>query len=113
MIWLPRTTDNSTYFAQSLELRGIESRLYRSSYGNTLNIKLYMYNKTCVKQPLSKRPKIGFQDQLSLNAGQKYCRMVQEGHSAILLTFIKLPFVIKIFFFVCFLVAVLHRFYCS
>ena len=28
MIWLPRTTDNSTHFAQSLEIRGIESRLY-------------------------------------------------------------------------------------
>ena len=28
MIWLPRTTDNSTNFAQSLEIRGIESRLY-------------------------------------------------------------------------------------
>ena len=28
MIRLPRTTDNSTYFAQSLEIRGIESRLY-------------------------------------------------------------------------------------
>ena len=28
MIWLPGTTDNSTYFAQSLEIRGIESRLY-------------------------------------------------------------------------------------
>ena len=27
MLWLPRTTDNSTYFAQSLEIRGIESRL--------------------------------------------------------------------------------------
>ena len=26
--------------------------------------------KTCVKRPLSKRPKNGFQDQLSLNAGQ-------------------------------------------
>ena len=52
------------------------------------------YSKTCVKQPLSKIPKIGFQDQLSLNAGQNYCRM---EHSAILSTFIKLPFVIKIF----------------
>ena len=29
------------------------------------------YSKTCVKQPLSKRPKNGFQDQLSLNACQK------------------------------------------
>ena len=28
LIWLPRTTDNSTFFAQSLEIRGIESRLY-------------------------------------------------------------------------------------
>ena len=35
------------------------------------------YSKTCVKQPLSKRPKIGFEDQISLNAGQKYCRMLQ------------------------------------
>ena len=55
------------------------------------------YSKTCVKQPLSKRPKIVFQDQLSHNASQKYCRMLQREHSAILSTFIKLPFVIKIF----------------
>ena len=34
-------------------------------------------------------PKIGFQDRLSLNAAQKYCRII-------LSTFIKLPFVIKI-----------------
>ena len=38
------------------------------------------YRKTCVKVLLSKRPKIGF----------------QWEHSAILSTFIKLPFVIKI-----------------
>ena len=55
---------------------------------------LHVYSKTCVKRPLSKRPKNGFQDRLSLNAGQKYCRML---HSAILLTFIKLPFVNEIF----------------
>ena len=48
------------------------------------------YSKTCVNRPLSKRPKIGFQDQLSPNADQR-------EHYAILLTFIKLPFVIKIF----------------
>ena len=42
--------------------------------------------------------KIGFEDQLSLNAGQKYCRMLQGEHSATLSTFIKLPFFfIKIF----------------
>ena len=58
---------------------------------------LKRYSKTCVKRPLSKRPQIGFQDQLSLNADQKYCRMLQGEHSAILLTFITLPFVIKTF----------------
>ena len=57
----------------------------------------YEYSKTRVKRPLSKRPKIGFQDQLSLNAGQTYCRMFQVEHSAILSTFIKLPIVIKLF----------------
>ena len=56
-----------------------------------------VYSKTCVKRPLSKRPKIGFQYQLSLNAGHEYDRMLQWEHSAILSTFIKLPFVIKIF----------------
>ena len=56
-----------------------------------------MYSKTCVKRPLSKRQKIGFIDQLSLKAGQKYCRMLQREHSAILSTSIKLPFVIKTF----------------
>ena len=44
-----------------------------------------------------KKTKIGFQDQLSLNASQKYCRMLPGEHSAILSTFIKLPFVIKMF----------------
>ena len=57
-----------------------------------------IYSKTCVKLPLAKRPQIGFQGQLSLNAGQKYCRMFQGEHSATFSTFInKLPFVIKIF----------------
>ena len=56
-----------------------------------------LFSKTSVKRPLSKRPKIGFQDQVSLNAGHKYCRMLQGEHSAILSTFIKLPFVINIF----------------
>ena len=44
-----------------------------------------------------KKIKIDFQYHLSLNAGQKYCRMLQGEHSAILSTFIKLPFVIKMF----------------
>ena len=40
---------------------------------------------------------MGFQDQLSLTAGQKYCRMLQWEHSAILLTCIKLPHGFKTF----------------
>ena len=44
-----------------------------------------------------KKTKNCFSYQLLLNAGQKYCRMLQGEHSAILLTFIKLPFDIKIF----------------
>ena len=35
---------------------------------------------------------MGFQYQLSLNAGQKYCRMLQGEHSAILFPAIKLSF---------------------
>ena len=61
-----------------------------------LENKRLMHTFTCVKRPLSKRPQIGFQEQLSLNAGIKYCRMLQGEQSAILLTRIKLPFVIKI-----------------
>ena len=60
-------------------------------------LNLYMYSKNCLKQSLSKRPKISFQDQLMLNGGQKYYRMLPGEHSSILYTFIKLPFVIKIF----------------
>ena len=46
---------------------------------------------------LKKDWKLFFQYQSSLNAGQKYCRMLHGEHSAILSTFIMLPFVIKIF----------------
>ena len=54
------------------------------------------YSQTCVKRPISKRPKIGFH-RLLPNAGQKFCRMLQREHSAIPSTFIKLPVVIKTF----------------
>ena len=54
----------------------------------------HMFVYTTVKPVLSshskRRPKIGFQDHLSLNAGQKYCRLLQG-------TFIKLPFIFKTF----------------
>ena len=50
-----------------------------------------------MKISLKKKTKNGFQGRLSLNAGQKYCSMLQGEHSAILSTFIKLSFVINIF----------------
>ena len=80
----------------------------------SLSIEQRSYSKTCEKRQLTKRPKIGFQDQLSLNAGHKHCRMLQGEHSAILSTFIKLPFVIKIFVLSILsgrFTQVLHRFY--
>ena len=39
-----------------------------------------VYSKTCLKHPLSKRLKICFQHQLTLNAGQNDCRMLQGEH---------------------------------
>ena len=71
---------------------GLTSLIFKSYHNGQLT-----YSKTCLKRPLSNRPKIGFHAQLSLNAGQKCCRMLQGEHSAILSTFIMLPFVIKIF----------------
>ena len=53
----------------------------------------FIYSKTCHKWPLKKKTKIVFQDQLSLNASQKHCRMLHGEHSAILSTFIKLPLI--------------------
>ena len=65
------------------------------------NSPIFLWRPYAVKPVLSChskiRPKIVFQDRLSLNAGQKYCRMLQGEHSAILSTFIKLPFVFKTF----------------
>ena len=55
------------------------------------------YSKTCVKWPLSKRPQICFQDQLSLNTGRKYCRIIALEHSVLLLPSLSYHFVIKIF----------------
>ena len=48
-----------------------------------------------LKRPPKKKTKIVFQDRLLLNASQKYYRMLIGEHSAILSTFIMLPYVIK------------------
>ena len=61
-----------------------------------------LQGQTCLKRPLKKNSKNGFQYRLSLNAGQKYCRIFQGEHSALLSTCMKLPndfkpFVLSIF----------------
>ena len=39
-------------------------------YCNKFNKSSLIYSKTCLKRPLKRRPKIGFQDRVSLNAGE-------------------------------------------
>ena len=58
------------------------------------------YSKTCVKRPLSKRPKIGFKTNYRL------MQVKSIAESAILSTINKLPFVIKVFCFMSLGVAV-------
>ena len=67
-------------------------RLYKVCFKSN-----FLYSKPCLKWQLKKNTKIGFQDQLSLNASQKYCRMLEREHSAILSTLIELLFSIKTF----------------
>ena len=71
-----------------------------SSFVGYISMGVYKRHLSTVKPVLSGHSKrsLGFQDRLSLNAGQKYCsRMLRGEHSALLSTCIKLPFVIKIF----------------
>ena len=50
------------------------------------NVTKYInYSKACVKLTLKKRPKIGFQAELSLNAGQKYCLFLSGRFTQVLL----------------------------
>ena len=86
-------------FNQMLSVRAFGRRVFRGAQQWPQNKKssIPLYSKTCLKGQLKKNSKIGFQYQLSLNAGQKHCRMLQVEHSAILSTFIKLPFSIKTF----------------
>ena len=82
-------------------------RAEMSPQGTQLNTISYIFPSSLklntVKPVLSghskRRPKLGFQNQISLNVGQKYCRMLQREHSAILSIFMKIPFVTKIVFF--------------
>ena len=59
-----------------------EMTIYKlNAYSRILEIlyACFIYSKNCLKRSLQKKTRIGFQDRLSLNAGQKYCRMLQES----------------------------------
>ena len=47
--------------------------------------------------PYTVKPALSFQDELSLNAGQKYCRMLQESILQYFRPSQNLPFVVKTF----------------
>ena len=47
-------------------------------YFSLHTVRKRQFSKTCVNDR-SKKQQLGFQDQLSLNAGQTYCRMLQGG----------------------------------
>ena len=56
-----------------------------------------LYNKTCLKRPLKKKAKHWFSRQIIAKCRSKVLQNAPREHSAILLSFIKLPFVVKIF----------------
>ena len=50
--------------------------VFNSSPNNrSISLQTQQFSKTCLKRPLKRTPKIGFQYWSSLNGGQKYCRM--------------------------------------
>ena len=58
---------------------GLDMKSYWTNKSQGDELSASAYSKTCLKQPLKRRPKTGFQDQLSPNAHQKYYRMLQES----------------------------------
>ena len=59
-------------------------------------LSLNLYHTVKLEGPLKTKAKNWFCRQIIANEGQRNCRMLQWEHSAILLIFIQLQFVIKI-----------------
>ena len=98
---MTKVTANKERAKMTISIRfcfnGVFKCVFQETSETLSNIASTMFSKTCLKRSLKKRTKVVFQDRLSLNACQKYCRMLQREHSEILSTFIKLLLVIKIF----------------
>ena len=76
----------------------IPSLLYRTRRKNPLVYKRLLEIISSLLRPFfSLKVDIPLKCENMLNAGQKYCRMLQGEHSAILLICINLPFVFKTF----------------
>ena len=85
--YLSANVDTCTSLLRYITIRKYGTLMFAISFRSTVKPVFSGHSK--------RRPNMGFQDQLSLNAGQKHCRMLQWEYSAILSTFIKLPFVSK------------------
>ena len=70
IISLPRSLLITTETVLSSEVGNFVKK-YAVNITLNVSIMIAAYSKTCLKRPLSKRPKNDFQDQLLLNAGQK------------------------------------------
>ena len=75
-------TSEELHYNEMISTKHIGFKLMIKKKITILSIKslLILYTLKPVLSGHSKRrPKIGFQDLLSLNAGQRYCRMLQES----------------------------------
>ena len=71
--------ESSTFYRDASVTSCVSNWHFLAMVGALFQISLD-YSTICDKRPLSKRPKIGLYDELSLNAGIKHCRMLQVGH---------------------------------
>ena len=62
-----------------------------------IHLQISNYSKTCLKRPLKKKSKKWVVRPIIASCRSKVLQNAPRGHYVILLTFIKLPFVIKIF----------------
>ena len=80
------TCNHQSYKHYKLYLSTVMGRCARHVFPKTnsvVMVSMLLFNLITVKPVFSglsnRRPKVGFQDRSSLNAGQKYCRMLQES----------------------------------